>query len=112
MRPDILDMLRDDVRAADAQRQRNRERFPFAAEMLDALKAGGIDARIVYAENATGETIGKRDAGPWIDGAEMVRAADAHARWFGGWVVNRQPEAAPKRRAMTDAQCACLRGDA
>ncbi|MDE2106864.1 MAG: hypothetical protein KGL39_57140 [Patescibacteria group bacterium] len=110
MQPDILDMLRDDVRAADAQRQRNRERFPFAAEMLDALKAGGIDARIVYAENAAGETIGKRDPGPWCEYLPNgVRAMDAHRRWFG--VVNRQPEAAPKRRAMTDAQCACLRGD-
>ena len=98
------------ARLAD-ERESNRARFSFAAEMLDALKAGGIDARIVYAENAAGETIGKRDAGPWVDGTEMVRAADAHGRWFGGGVVNRQPEAAPKRRAMTDAQCACLRGD-
>ena len=99
------------MNAKEQTAKRNRERFPFAAEMLDVLKAGGIDARIVHAENATGEMIGKRDVGPWIDGAEMVRAADAHARWFGGGFVNRQPEAAPKRRAMTDAQCACLRGD-
>ena len=49
------------------ERKRNRERFPFAAEMLDALKAGGIDARIVYAENADGESVGKRDQGPWAE---------------------------------------------
>lgn len=67
MQPDVLDMLRDDVRTADVRRQRNRERFPFATEMLDMLKAGGIDARIVYAENAEGETIGKRDPGPWAE---------------------------------------------
>ena len=98
------------MNAKEQVAKRNRERFPFAAEMLDALKAGGIDARIVYAENATGETIGKRDVGPFADGIAMVRAMDAHRRWFG--VVNRQPEAAPKRRAMTDAQRACLRGGA
>ena len=98
------------MNAKEQTAKRNRERFPFAAEMLDALKAGGIDARIVYAENfATGETIGERDVGPFVDGIAMVRAMDAHRRWFG--VVNRQPEAAPKRRAMTDAQRACLRGD-
>jgi hypothetical protein len=49
------------------ERERNRERFPFAAEMLDALKAGGIYARIVYAENANGESVGKRDQGPWAE---------------------------------------------
>jgi hypothetical protein len=43
----------------------NRARFPFAAEMLDALEAGGITAQVVYAENANGERVGKRDAGPW-----------------------------------------------
>ena len=54
------------ARLAD-ERQRNRARFQFAAEMLDALNAGGITAKIVYAENASGETIGKRDPGPWAD---------------------------------------------
>ena len=49
------------------ERQRNREQFPLAAEMLDALNAGGLAARIVYAENAQGETIGTRDPGPWAD---------------------------------------------
>lgn len=45
----------------------NRARFPFAAEMLDALEAGGIRATVMYAENAQGETIGKRDPGPWAE---------------------------------------------
>lgn len=49
------------------ERERNRERFPFAAKWLDTLKAGGIDARIVYATNAAGETVGKRDPGPWCE---------------------------------------------
>jgi hypothetical protein len=35
--------------------------------MLDMLKAGGIDARIVYAESANGESVGKRDQGPWAE---------------------------------------------
>lgn len=48
-------------------RQRNREQFPFAAEMLDALNAGGITATVVYAENAQGEKMGKRDTGPWCE---------------------------------------------
>lgn len=49
------------------ERERNRERFPLAAEMLDVLKAGGIDARIVYAENMKGESVGQRDGGPWAE---------------------------------------------
>lgn len=45
----------------------NRARFPFAAEMKDALEAAGIPATVMYAENAQGEKIGKRDAGPFAD---------------------------------------------
>lgn len=55
------------MNAKEQVAKRNRERFHFAAEMLDALKAGGIDARIVYAENAHGESVGKRDQGPWAE---------------------------------------------
>lgn len=55
------------MNAKEQAAKRNRERFPFAAEMLDALKAGGIDARIVYAENMKGESVGKRDEGPWAE---------------------------------------------
>ena len=51
----------------DEDRRRNRERFPLAAEMQDVLKACGISAQVVYAENAAGETVGKRDPGPWAD---------------------------------------------
>ena len=54
-------------------------------------------------------TVGKRDRTGEVDGIAMVRAADAHAQWFGDKAV--RLEAAPKRRAMTDAQRACLRGD-
>lgn len=89
-------------------RERNRAKFSAGAELKDLFASMG--GQIVHAENfATGETIGERDPGPWVDGIEWVRAMDAHRRWFG--VVNRQPDAAPKRRAMTDAQRACLRGD-
>lgn len=55
------------MNAKEQAAKRNRERFPFAAEMLDALKVGGISARIVYAENADGESVGKRDQGPWAE---------------------------------------------
>lgn len=65
------------------ERQRNREQFSFAAEMLDALNAGGITAKIIYAENAQGEKVGKRDEGPWIDGELIVRAAGWNARVYG-----------------------------
>lgn len=54
-------MTRDQAKAD------NRARFPFAAQMLDALEAGGIMAKVVYAENAKGESVGKRDAGPWCE---------------------------------------------
>ena len=90
------------------ERERNRERFPFAAEMLDVLKAGGIDARIMYAENAAGETIGNRDASPVVDWTLIARIKAWNDRVFGRTVT---PEPAPKRRNMTAAQVACLRGD-
>lgn len=54
-------MTRDQAKAD------NRVRFAFAAEWLDALEAGGITAQVVYAENAQGERVGKRDAGPWAE---------------------------------------------
>ena len=53
-------------------------------------------------------TVGKRDHAGEVDGLAMVRAADAHARWFGAGVVNRQP--APRRHAMTQSQRECLEG--
>jgi hypothetical protein len=62
---DVLAMLTNEQAARAAAREANRGRFPFAAEMLDALEKGGITAQVVYAENAAGERVGKRDAGPW-----------------------------------------------
>jgi hypothetical protein len=47
--------------------QANRARWTLAAEWLDVLANAGIPATVMYAENAQGETIGKRDAGPWAD---------------------------------------------
>ena len=54
-------MTRDQAKAD------NRARFPFAAEWLDALEAGGVPATVVYAENVQGERVGKRDEGPWCE---------------------------------------------
>lgn len=62
---DVLEMLTNEQVARAAAREANRTRFPLAAQMLDGLEAGGITAQVVYAENAQGETIGKRDPGPW-----------------------------------------------
>jgi hypothetical protein len=47
--------------------QANRARFPLAAEWLDVLAAAGIPATVVHATNERGETIGKRDAGPFSE---------------------------------------------
>jgi len=54
-------MTRDQAKAD------NRARFPLAAEWLDVLAKADIPATVVYAENAQGETIGKRDMGPWCE---------------------------------------------
>lgn len=57
----------------DQAREANRARFLAGAELL-ALFDDGMPCRaetrghtITYAENAQGETVGKRDAGPWAD---------------------------------------------
>lgn len=89
--------------------QANRDRFPLAAQMLDALKAGGIDAKVMYAENAAGETIGNRDDSPIVDWTLIARIKAWNDRVFGRTVT---PDPSPKRRNMTAAQMACLRGDA
>lgn len=54
-------MTRDQAKAD------NRARFTLAAEWRDALEKGGIAAQVVYAENAQGERVGKRDDGPWCE---------------------------------------------
>lgn len=89
--------------------QANRARFPLAAEWLDALAAGGITATVVYAENAKGETIGNRDGSPVVDWTLIARIKAWNDRVFGRTVT---PDPSPKRRNMTAAQMACLRGDA
>jgi hypothetical protein len=64
MQPDVLDMLRDDVRAADAQRQRNREHFPTgpaAKSWADEHFPNRPEVRgnsVFHATNAAGESIG------------------------------------------------------
>jgi hypothetical protein len=54
----------------------NRAKFTTAAELLEwaNVNFAGGGHKITYAENAQGETIGKRDAGPW-----------AEARMNGDW---------------------------
>lgn len=45
---------------AQTERERNRARFPAAAELTDMLRAAGLDGKVTYAANfATGETIGE-----------------------------------------------------
>lgn len=57
---DVLAMLQDDARSAESERQRNRETFTAAAELMDMIRDAGMDGRITYAENfATGETLGE-----------------------------------------------------
>lgn len=90
-------------------RDRNRAKFSAGAELKDLFAAQGMDGAIVYAENAAGETIGKRDEGQFVDGIAMAHHAAELAHWFGK--ASMKPDAAPKRRAMTDAQRARLRGD-
>ena len=64
---DIVDMLAADQASAKSREQANRARFPAGAELKDLFATQGMNGRIVYAENAQGETIGKRDVGPWAD---------------------------------------------
>jgi hypothetical protein len=59
----------------DQAKSDNRARFQDSARDLDFLRANGFpNASIAWAQNAQGETIGKRDAGPW-----------AEARMNGDW---------------------------
>lgn len=57
-------------------REQNRRDFPDAAALLDLVRTMNPTARIVYAENEQGKTVGKRDPGPWISGESIVRADD------------------------------------
>ena len=80
------------------------------AEWVDALRAGGFKhAAPVSIRAPDGWTVGKQDRAGEVDGIAMAHHAAELARWFGN--KNMKPSAAPKRRSMTDAQLACLRGD-
>jgi len=102
------------ARLAD-ERESNAARFPIGPEALAwanehfPCAAGTRGHAVVFASNAAGETIGKRDPGPWVDWTLIERAKRWNDRVYGREAV--QPDAAPKRRSMTDAQHACLRGD-
>lgn len=61
----------------------NRARFPSAAELADMIRAAGMNGSITYAENDKGETIGKRDPGPWVNGDVVIAIADWNARVYG-----------------------------
>jgi len=58
---DVLEMLTRDHSEAEQRAAENRIAFPFAAEWLDALKAAGMEARVVYATNGT------REVGEWFE---------------------------------------------
>lgn len=80
---DITELAAQQMARLASAREQNRERFPAAAELMDIVRAGGMDGSIVYAENAQGETIGRRDPGPWVDADLIVRAADWNDRALG-----------------------------
>jgi len=58
-----LAAMRETARLKKAERDRqaaeNRRRFPFASEFLDSLREHFPGARLLFARNADGETIGK-----------------------------------------------------
>lgn len=114
MQPDVLDMVRADVARARGAADRNRadarsHGMEWAIDWLDALRAGGFEsAGVAYLDNGNGWTIGRLDAGQFID----WRVIDSIARWNDralGRVVRK--EETPSRRNMTAAQQACLSGD-
>lgn len=80
-----------------------------ATEWLDALRDGGFSqASIAYIDNGEGWAMGKRDASPVVDWTLIERIKRWNDRVFGRAVQIEQS----KRCNMTDAQLACLRGDA
>ncbi|HET9819624.1 MAG TPA: hypothetical protein VFP92_10705 [Rhodanobacteraceae bacterium] len=80
------------------------------AEWVDLLRAGGFKHTTpVHICAPDGWTVGKQDRAGEVDGIAMAHHATELARWFGK--TSMKPDAAPKRRGMTDAQRACLRGD-
>lgn len=64
-------------------REQNRRNFPFAAAMLDAVRTMDPSSRMTYAANDAGKTVGKRDPGPFVSGAQYVSAC--------AWTGKRKP---------------------
>jgi len=93
------------MREIDEDRQRNRKRFPTAPDALAwanehfPCAPGTRGHSIPYAENAAGETIGKRDPGPWTDGDMIVRIAEWNARVYG----NDEPQRDRVKRLRKEA---------
>ena len=64
MSADLAEMVRtiEGIQSKQREaRERNRAAFPFVTSCVDALKAAGFTARVVFAEES-GRTIGKEIA--------------------------------------------------
>lgn len=77
----MVDDLLARIAAAQAReanvRTENRLRFPFATQAVDDLREAGIDAKVRYATNAAGETVGSpQPEHGWIPVEQIIRAAD------------------------------------
>ncbi len=72
----LADLAARQTAKLGTERAANRLQFPAAAELIDMIRAGGLDGRIVYATNDEGETWGARDPGPWIDMALVAKARE------------------------------------
>jgi len=102
---DIVEMLQVDHAAMKSRQQANRARFPIGPVALAwanenfPCAPGTRGHSIPYAENAAGETIGKRDPGPWTDGDMIVRIAEWNARVYG----NDEPQRDRVKRLRKEA---------
>ena len=111
----LEDLASRQIARLAGERESNRARYPIGPEAKAWAdrhfpnRDGVCGNAVVWAINAAGETIGKRDEGPFFDWTLIERAKRWNDRVYGRGEV--KPDAAPKRRGMTDAQCACLRGD-
>lgn len=72
---DVQDLIRNSITARERQAEKNREAFPFAAEMADLLAE--FQPRLIYAEQ-DGRTIGKKpDSSQSLDGDRLVAMDDS-----------------------------------
>ena len=55
---DVLEAIDDDLKAKQAQAERNRANFPEIAAIVDQVRAAGGTARLVWAANQQGHRIG------------------------------------------------------